>query len=357
MKKKSSPRFSNAIGIHIIVVGIFAFIIGGAIEISLSQLTLGDVEYQTQPTLLNYKCPEEDQLLSDTPLSVEDITAFLGFHHPAFERLMQAKWDYPWFNVQCAVYDNRAYLALYYAANEFIQVYEIEQSNPRLVYEIGDLPPSININVTDFADRNFNGLPDISLSDMNVGNGRCPSWSMSRFVILERDSNGEWHDIAPEVTLVELGGFDDIDSDGIPELTGSKYYVLPGITGVGGCLGQIMTVWYEWNGQDYSKRVAIRIQSGFNDRIFNDMPVSFMDQSYSVTFYAERLACDLINSEREKQFFGVTLLYYYAWGRLDEGWQVVQPIIDVALACGDTPEVREFQETISALRSYFAELP
>ncbi len=358
-KRKQTPtRYSTRF--WILGVMALSFLLGfGAAQIPRIAQSQNPVEQSaTETPYLPYNCPESQSLDSDTPFTLEEVEAYVGFSHPALElaTMTSENWSGSsnyFIDSSCTIQNDVTYLTLIYNVTRSdmrLQVFvirfgRVEQQADILIPSIGTWMAS-SVHLTSFADRNFNQLPDVAA--MGNNGGAC---CLPEMVLIELTPDGELRDITPDIVMLRSERlrpveFDEIDGNGVPEIYDGGYVYAPG-----GSL--FLKRWWGWDGTEYR---LVQVEVGNIS--------SQWDVNNFIRYRLSENVCQRIiedaqpNSShgwRVRSRLGAVLLYYDAWSDVEAGWEVLQPVLDAATACEPTPETIEFMEAIAAFREYFAE--
>lgn len=332
-----------------------------------------------------YACPEKIRYESDTPFTLAEIEAILDFSHPTLQEVADSPENdenrdsnFSYFvGVTCTPFNGTFYVTVIHIHEQvvdehlrqvlYLHVFHL-QSGQVLSTASRDIIGCwlTYTRASGFADRNFNGLPDIFIT--TTCGGSSPGFWMQ---VIEFDSQQE---ILFDITPVGFGdapaGFNDINNDGIPEVYDYTWYYVPTFF----TDQSYYYTWLEWNGSTY-ERSAVNVVSFTNSNSLFSISNPPSDDSGSyILSYLSNLSrdnvCEAISQTapfeyayssseyareiRWKLFH--SLLYYHVWDNLDMGWAHVYSITNTAENCPDSEGKTIFFEAIEAYEIYFEEL-
>lgn len=301
-----------------------------------------------------YTCPTETEFRSKTPFTQAQVEDWLGFWHPLLQEVVDMPpysfssipYVDPYFVLKsCSLRGSTFYIGVYIPAvgrPSTVLAFEILEGQITAVrhpFTLMGIPHLSSISA--FADRNFNGLPDMAVWARDTGN-----MSENPLLLLEWQASG-MVDITPSVTGGSPNALADIDRDGVPELLDTHLYFIPTQQGASAGVQQLL-VWYRWNSIAY-EMVAVQVDPfvpspemdyipGISDRYIEDSGLYINDflNGLSLEQICEWVGLDDRARRPEEglsaRLFQI-LLYHQTWGRVEEGWTAIESIITVARTC------------------------
>ena len=320
-----------------------------------------------------YTCPTETEFRSETPFTQARVEDWLGFWHPLLQEVADMP-EYPFHNISyfvlssCSLHSERAYIAL------LVPMIGPDVLTPLLTFELQGNQvtaatryefnliglPHLSA-IARFADRNFNGFPDMVVWVRDIG-----TMYENPMLLLEWRANGIV-DISPPVTDGSPNGLEDIDRDGIPELLDTSFYFIPAQQTASAVVQQLRS-WYRWNGVAY-EMVAVQVYPfeaspgmvtdylpGLDDRYVQDSGPYIED---FLTAFSLQQICELVvlddragrpEEELSALLFQI-LLYHQTWGDVQAGWTAIEPITTVARTCPASEGKRFFFNALDGFAS------
>jgi len=312
-----------------------------------------------------YICPEQTEIRSETPFTLDELETLLGFHTPGLDDLINLPAytyqpePYYFFYLSCTPQNDTTFVALLYPISQVqmrLRVFQLQADQVVVEASLDDVQNGWLphwMRVSGFADRNFNGRPDLSVR----GEDGTKGW-YSGMRIVELGDDHALHDITPVGGSIGPDDFDDIDGDGIPELHNAEYFFVPTTTNVSAAV-QVMHQWWAWNSAGY-RTVAVEVPA------FPRSEPSYwsteLDSGDRIRDYLDALTpeeiCTQIAEETpafgdlREHLFDITL-YFDTWGDLDTGQALIQPILMSAEACPESDGKQIFMIMRDVLTSYF----
>jgi hypothetical protein len=304
-------------------------------------------------------CTSESKLQSEVPFTQAQVADLLGFWHPLLQEVVDMPeypfvslpYVYPYFVLQsCSLHGDVVYIALYIpaiASSSTILVFELAEGQITAAGYSFDLMGLPHLSaISGFADRNFNGYPDMVVWANDTGN-----MSENPLLLLEWGDNGIV-DITPPVTDGSPNGLEDIDRDGVPELLDTNLYFIPTQQGNSALVQQLRS-WFRWNGVAYemvavqvypfapSSRMVLNYMRGITVGSIEDSGPYIEDFLNSLSL--EQI-CELVGIDdravRPEQGLSARLfqilLYHRAWNHAQEGWNAIEPITTLATTCPES---------------------
>lgn len=304
-----------------------------------------------------YTCPTETEFRSETPFTRVQVEDLLGFWHPLLQAVVDmkpieaSKIQYV-FDFSCTSFVDQFYTSLFVPdivttvlAFTIIEAEVARGASYRLdtFYWM-----AFSMDLSQFGDRNFNGLPDWFIYGGDTGTQQISTGIR----LLEWGLDGEIY----EVELPSIGmnprGFSDFNQDGIPEVFEYFGYFIPTRPFVGAARTGL-TIWYGLEGDGYTM-LAVQIPS-FPESAWRG---STGDSGGSIRYFLNNFPlehlCDnlkvgvgfMSDYTLNEQLYEI-LLYYHVWGQGEAGWTAIQPIWDQVATCPDSDSKRYFFDAIA----------
>lgn len=331
--------------------------------------TFGVLSTSAQESVPGYTCPDQTVFREDTPFTLEQVESLVGFSDPGLQDVVDAPiytdavTPYYSFYFSCTPQNDTTFVALLYQLpDEWTRLRVFKLQAGEVVVEASfDRPQSAAwvyhfMGVSGFADRNFNGLPDLFVG----GSDGAKTW-FSGLRILELGADGVLRDITPVGGETGPNGFADIDGDGIPELYDNYFFFVPTYPNFTVSV-QRLDRWWKWNSVGH-QIVAVQVSAFPNDG--SDPMTIGLDSGKRIDAYLSELSpyqvCVDMPQERQDAYGGIRwylfqiLMYYFAWGKYDEGWAKIQPILLMGQNCSDSAGKQVFLGAVNDFAAHFAD--
>lgn len=350
MKLKTSDIFrTNRTTIYILASFVLGFVLAKSNGSSPQIGQFNNASLTEQGNFLSYSCPSTNELRQDAPFTTDSLEAYFGFRHNAFEQIVASR-PMPMhycseechvLKATCSIQPSAAYVAVF--SDYELYVFRISAGEVVLVTSdtiggMGWLPHTLGIGK--IADRNFNQRLDIPVYGWNGGN--C---CLGEMKLLEIMPDGSFYDLTPETHSLLPTGLDDVNGDGIAEIAQTSLHFMPISTFTQSQAERfVLQRWWGWDGQAYTlvqvNAEGIASELDVRQRLNQWMTEGVCSQPISGYVFS-------------REIFAI-LFYYSAWGNVDDGWDVLQPMLNTLHDCENFPSTQQeiFWYGIGELREY-----